>query len=79
MSTNLRMVDARVRMAMRGTETVQAVVASTPVARVVTVRLAGGLLPAVVPLGMTVVVGSVVELQRPRGVTGQLHVVRVMR
>lgn len=78
MSDNVRIVDARVRMALRGTETIRGIVVSTPVARVVSVQVAGGVLPAIVPSGVTVVVGSVVELERPRGLTGQLHVVRVL-
>jgi hypothetical protein len=79
MSTNVRIIDERVRMALRGTETFRGVVASAPVARVVSVRVAGGLLPALVPaLPVTLTVGSVVELERPRGVTGALHVVRVL-
>lgn len=78
MSDNVRIVDARVRMALRGTETIRGTVVSAPVARVVSVQVAGGILPAIVPSGVTVVVGSVVECHRPRGLTGQLHVVRVL-
>ncbi len=79
-SDNLRMVDERVRMQMRGSETFRGVVASSPVARLVTVRVGGGLLPAIVPNmpGLTLAPGMVVELHRPRGVTGALHVVRVL-
>lgn len=76
---NVRMVDERVRMALRGSETFRGVVVSTVVAHRVTVRVAGGELPALVPdLPSALVVGSVVELERPRGVTGALHVVRVL-
>lgn len=79
MNDDLRTVDARVRLALRGAETIRGVVASTPVARRVSVRVAGGVLPAIVPaLPVALRVGDVVELERPRGVTGQLHVVRVL-
>jgi hypothetical protein len=79
MSGNLRMVDERVRMALRGSETFRGVVETTPVARVVSVRVGGGLLPAIVPaLPVPLAPGDVVELERPRGVTGSLHVVRVL-
>jgi hypothetical protein len=79
-STNLRIIDERVRMQLRGAETFRGVVVSGVVAHRVTVRVAGGELPAIVPdLGtVTLGIGSVVELERPRGVTGQLHVVRVL-
>lgn len=80
MSANLRIVDERVRMQLRGSETFRGVVVSEPVARVVSVRVAGGILPAIVPAlpADTLRVGSVVELERPRGVTGALHIVRVL-
>ena len=79
MSSNIRTIDERVRMQLRGTETIRGVVVTTPVSRIVSVRVAGSVLPAIVPqLGIDLVPGMVVELERPRGVTGQLHVVRVL-
>lgn len=75
-SRNLDIIDQRVRMAMRGYETHRAVVDSVH-GSVATVRFGGGLLPALVA-GHTVVAGSVVEVTRPRGVGGQLQVVRVL-
>lgn len=79
MSDNIRLVDERVRIALRGTERLRATVAGAVVSGRVPVRVAGAVLAAVVPLGLPALsVGSVVELERPRGVTGQLHVVRVL-
>jgi hypothetical protein len=78
-SENVRLIDQRVRMGMRGTETVRGTVVSTVVGNRVSVRVAGSTLTAIVPaLPETLAVGSVVEVQRPRGITGQLHVVRVL-
>jgi len=76
MSRNLQMVDQRIAMALRGSETIRAVV-DTVYGNVAWVRTGGSLLPAWVA-GHTVVAGSVVELQRPRGTGGQLQVVRVL-
>lgn len=69
-------VDQRVRMALRGTETIRAVVDSVH-GQVATVRTGGSLLPALVA-GNSVVPGSVVECYRPRGVGGQLHIRAVL-
>lgn len=79
MSDSVRLIDARIRMASAGSETVRGTVVSSVVAGRVSVRVAGGILPAVVPvLPVALAVGDVVELERPRGVTGALHVVRVL-
>ncbi len=80
MSDNVRLIDARVRMGLQGTETIRGVVSSTVVGGLVSVRVAGADLAALVPASLpdALAVGDVVELQRPRGVTGQLHVVRVL-
>lgn len=72
----MQTIDQRVRMALRGTETHRAVVDSVHGPTCI-VRLQGGLLPALVA-GHTVVAGSVVEVARPRGVGGQLQVVRTL-
>lgn len=69
-------VDTRVRMALRGYEMHRGVVDSVH-GTSCTVRIGGSLLPALVA-GHTVVAGSVVECQRPRGIGGQVHIVRVL-
>jgi len=94
MSETLRTIDARIRMAQRGTERIRGVVVSAPVSGIVSVRVAGTVLPAICPViarvgtiavsGSTgtvvsaIRVGAVVELSRPRGVGGMLHVERVL-
>jgi hypothetical protein len=79
MSENVRLIDQRIRMGMRGQETVRGTVVSTVVGNRVSVRVAGSTLTAIVPvLPEDLAVGTVVELQRPRGVGGQVHVVRVL-
>jgi hypothetical protein len=78
MTRALRIIDERVRLAMRGTDGHRAVVDSVS-GRVCVVSFAGGLLTAIVPaLPVTLRRGMVVELERPRGVGGQLQVVRVL-
>ena len=78
MSDTLRVIDARIRMAQRGSERIRGVVASTPVSGIVSVTIAGTVLPAICPVSVTVAVGTVVELERPRGVGGQLHIVSAL-
>jgi len=78
MSRNLQMVDQRIAMALRGTETFRGVVDSTH-GTIATVRTgSGSLVPALVA-GHTVGTGSVVECGRPRGIGGQLQIVRVLQ
>jgi hypothetical protein len=76
-SQDLRVVDSRIRMHQRGTETHRAVVVEVHGATC-TVRLLGALLTAN-NAGLAVVVGSVVEVHRPRGVGGGLQVRAVLR
>lgn len=76
-SDQMRLIDSRVRMALRGSETHRATVDSVQGSRC-TIRLGTALLSALVA-GQTVVAGSVVEVTRPRGLGGQLQVVRVLR
>lgn len=80
MSGNIRLIDQRVRMATRGFETIRGVVVASPVGGIASVRVAGSVLPAILPRipGLTLTAGMVVELERPRGVGGQLHIVRVL-
>lgn len=76
---SIDVVDQRVRMALHGTETIRAVVDSVHGSTAL-VSTGGSLLPAIVPaLPVTLAAGMVVELERPRGVGGQLHIVRVLR
>lgn len=79
MSADLRGIDRRIQHALRGRETTRGVVVGSPEGRIVPVRIAGAVLPAIVPvLPFDLVAGMVVELERPRGITGQLYVVRVL-
>jgi len=70
---NLRAADARIRMAMRGLGVFRARVDSIT-GRTATIRHGGALLPAILPTGVDVRAGDVVECDRPRGVTGTIHV-----
>jgi hypothetical protein len=78
MTRVLRVIDERIRLASLGSEIHGAVVDSVA-GKVCVVRLAGGLVTAVVPaLPVTLRRGMRVELERPRGIGGQLQVIRVL-
>lgn len=76
---NLAVIDRRVAMALAGSETMRATVGAVS-GRTASVWVGGALLPAIVPLlSATLVPGDVVEMSRPRGVGGALHVDAVLQ